>query len=143
MRCSSINASTGPENTCGAPIGFDEALRAAERIVPNGTWTAIYPHDEGFRTWEIAMRTEGDTERGDARILADLECGTVSFHEVPESRSPRDTVETWLAGLHDGTAFGTPGEIIVSLIGLTPLVLAWTGIRMWGRGRSGQPTSGK
>jgi uncharacterized iron-regulated membrane protein len=38
------------EGPCRTPIGFDAALAKAQDIVPNGTWTAIYPHDEEFRT---------------------------------------------------------------------------------------------
>jgi uncharacterized iron-regulated membrane protein len=121
------------EGACGAPMGFDAALARAQDIVPNGIWTALYPHDEAFRSWEIAMRIGGDTdaEHGDVRVLADLQCGTVILHETAGSRSPRDTAKVWLTGIHDGTPFGMSGEIVVTLLGLVPLVLAWTGIRMW------------
>jgi uncharacterized iron-regulated membrane protein len=124
-------------STCGAPIDFDAALTAARDLVPNGEWTAIYPHDEEQGTWEIAMRTGSDTdaEHGDVRVLADLRCGTVQSHETAATRPPRHTAEVWLVGLHDGSIFGLSGEIVVALLGLTPLVLAWTGIRMWLRGR--------
>lgn len=58
------------------------------------------------------MRTGGDTdaEHGDARVLADLRCGTVTLHETRETRPPRQTAEVWLTGLHDGSIFGVPGE---------------------------------
>jgi uncharacterized iron-regulated membrane protein len=131
------------EGPCRTPIGFDAALAKAQDIVPNGTWTAIYPHDEEFRTWEIAMRTGGDTdaENGDVRVLADLRCGRIALHETAATRPARHTAEVWLMGLHDGSIFGLPGEIVVALLGLAPLVLAWTGIRMWLRGGTQGPGS--
>lgn len=78
---------THVEGACGAPIGFDAALESAHKLVPNGTWTAVYPHDEEFRAWEIAMRTGGDadTEHGDVRVLADLQCGAVSLHDTADT----------------------------------------------------------
>lgn len=119
---------------CGAPIGFDEAIAAAKNLAPGGSWTVIYPHDE---QWEITLKTGGDSdpEHGGAAVLADLQCGSVTLHETDVTRSPRNTAQVWLTYLHDGSIFGLPGEIIVSLLGLAPVILAWTGVRMWLRGR--------
>lgn len=122
---------------CPGRIGFDAALTAAQELVPSGRWTAIYPHDPAQGQWEITMRTGGDTnvEHGDTHLLADLDCGRVTVHETAATRGARHTVEAWLVGLHDGSVFGRPGEIAVSLLGLTPLILSWTGIRIWLRRR--------
>lgn len=124
------------QSACGAPIGFDAAIAKARSLVSNGEWTAIYPHGDQQGIWEIAMRTGNDTDpSGDARVLANLRCGNVVLHETAATRPPRHTAEVWLSHLHDGKIFGVPGEIIVTLLGLAPIVLAYTGIRMWLRGR--------
>ena len=107
--------------------------------MPNGTWTAIYPHEEAGRGWEIALKA-GDGQ-GDVRVLADLRCARLTLLETDESRSVRETIELWLVGLHEGTAFGRTGVIVVTLLGCAPVVLYVTGTIAWWRkrkaGRSG------
>lgn len=127
----SLNASP-----CGTPIGFDSALAQTRRLVPRGEWTAIYPHEGQRDVWEIALRTGNDTDPdGDSHVLANLRCGSVVLHETSATRPPRHTAEVWLSRLHDGKIFGLSGEIAVTLLGLAPLVLAYTGVFMWLRGR--------
>lgn len=120
------------KSRCNKAIGYGAALESARRIVRHETWTAIYPQDDHPNLWEISFST---SDNGDASVVADLACGTISVHETAKTRSARHTAEFWLSGLHDGTVFGLPGEIAVTLPGVVPLVLLWTGIRMWQRGR--------
>lgn len=120
---------------CGAPIGFDEAIARATSLVPGGEWKAIYPAG-GPQRWEIAFATHGDEAmHRETHVVADLSCGTVRVDATPGTRSRREATEMWLIGLHDGTAFGAAGPVIVSLTGLLPLVLTWSGVRMWLRRR--------
>ena len=72
----------------------------------------------------------------ETHAVADLECGVVSLEAVPGTRAVRESTELWLSSLHDGTAFGATGEILVTLAGITPLVLLWSGGRTWLRRRS-------
>ncbi len=125
------------QSACQEAIGFDAALARASGMVPTGRWTAIYPHDEDPQKWEIMFKTGRDTdaEHGDTHVIADLRCGTVTVHETSETRSSRDAAEVWLEGLHSGTIFGRPGEIIVALLGLIPLVMYVTGLINWWRKR--------
>lgn len=119
---------------CGAPMGLDEAVAAAGKLVPGASWTALYPHDG---QWEIFFNTPGrlGAEHGATSVLADLNCGTVVLHDSAASRGAQGAAELWLTGLHDGSVFGWVGELVVALIGLAPLLLAWTGVRIWLRGR--------
>jgi uncharacterized iron-regulated membrane protein len=68
-------------------------------------------------------------------FLADLKCGTVVLDETAQTRSPRSIAGVWLTTLHDGTMFGLAGQVVVAVLGLVPLTLAWSGIRMWLRRR--------
>jgi uncharacterized iron-regulated membrane protein len=122
---------------CTGPMGFDAALAKAQAVVPGARLTAIYAHDESFREWQFAFRAGGDTDTifGDLRVDADFDCGTVTLSESAETQSPQQVGELWLFSLHDGSAFGLAGEIVVCLLGLIPVLLAWTGVQMWLRGR--------
>lgn len=121
------------DGPCGPAIGFDAALARARELVPNSTWTAIYSHEEAGRGWEIALKA-GDGQ-GDVRVLADLRCARLTLFETDESRSVRETTELWLVGLHEGTAFGRTGVIVVTLLGCAPVVLYVTGTIAWWRKR--------
>lgn len=122
--------------TCGAPIDLDTAIARGDKLVPGDShWTALYVHGGG---WEITYAAGGglDPEHGDYIVYTDPECGYVTLTATPATRSPRHTAELWLIYLHDGSVFGRAGEVLVTLLGLAPLVLAWAGILMWLRGRA-------
>lgn len=119
---------------CNAPFGFDAAIAAAQTRAPGASWTSISVHDPEKQLWDITFEAGSDAagqETGDMTFQADLKCGTVVLEETDQTRSPRTTVGVWLTTLHDGTMFGTAGEIAVTLLGLIPIILAWSGIRMW------------
>jgi uncharacterized iron-regulated membrane protein len=121
---------------CGTPIGFQAAIDKAHALVPAGTLREMVPLDEQFRHWQIAFAAPGrPSPLDDTHVHADLTCGTVALESTAASRSRRHAADLWIASLHDGAAFGLAGEVAVSLAGLIPFVLAWSGVRMWWRGR--------
>jgi uncharacterized iron-regulated membrane protein len=133
-----------PDRTaCRGEIGFDAALAAARALVPGSAWTAIYPEDPGSGVWNIALAAgdDADAEHGGFWVTADLACGTVELHQTPATRSARDTAKVVLAGLHDGSLFGRPGEIVVAGLGLVPVLLAVTGVILWSRKRGAERMS--
>jgi uncharacterized iron-regulated membrane protein len=73
----------------------------------------------------------GDPMHRESHVIADLNGGTVTVEATPLTRSTREAAEMWLIGIHDGTAFGRAGTLLVSLAGLSPLVLMWSGVLMW------------
>jgi uncharacterized iron-regulated membrane protein len=119
---------------CASAIGFDEAIARARRFAPNGTLAAVQTED--LKTWDIVFREPGSsTALRETHVKADLHCGAVALLHSPASHGARTGVQSWLTSLHDGTAFGMPGRILVTLSGIAPLVLFWSGIRMWLRRR--------
>lgn len=137
-----LDVATGPElpatadpAPCSSPIGFDDAIARARSLVQGGEWKAIYPGETPQR-WELAFSTNGDgAMHHETHVMADLACGTVAIEATPGNRPARETAQMWLMGLHDGSAFGTAGTVAVCLAGLLPLVLMWSGVRMWLRRR--------
>ncbi|MGH8237864.1 MAG: PepSY domain-containing protein, partial [Steroidobacteraceae bacterium] len=95
------------------------------------------PLDLGTTTpchFEFTFET-GESVHEQVHVLADMQCGDVSVDSTPSTRPPREAVEHWLMTLHDGTALGLFGQILITVIGLVPVLLLWSGIRMWLRRR--------
>jgi uncharacterized iron-regulated membrane protein len=135
---------TPPSESCGSgtpvapvtPLAFDAALARASTLVPGGRFKSLYPVVAKFRRWELVLATgQSDARHDEAHVLVDRQCGDVTLEATPATRSGHETASMWLSDIHDGSAFGRGGLLFVSLIGLTPLVLLWSGILMWLRGR--------
>jgi uncharacterized iron-regulated membrane protein len=141
-----LDVALGPEDNaahagepCASPIGFDQAIARASTLVPGAVWKAVYPTDAPHR-WELTLAADrGEPMHRETHVVADLQCGTVSVEARPIDRSTREATEMWLFGLHDGTAFGMVGRLIVSVAGIAPLLLMWSGVRMWLRQRVARP----
>lgn len=123
-------------SACAGAIDFDTALARAQALVPGSHFVGLRPYDlDTLRRWRIALQTDSEALLGETYVIADLECGTVAVKNAPAQRSRRLATELWLISLHDGTAFGTTGQVVVSMAGLVPALLAWSGFRMWLRRR--------
>jgi uncharacterized iron-regulated membrane protein len=128
------NATRRDTAQCAAPIGFDAAVARARRFAPNETLAAIQTED--LKTWDIVFREPGSSDAlSETHVKADLRCGAVELLHSPARHGARTGLQSWLTSLHDGTAFGMPGRVLVTLSGLVPLVLFWSGVRMWLRRR--------
>jgi uncharacterized iron-regulated membrane protein len=142
---------------CAGPVTFDAALARASALVPGGRFKSLYPIDfpkvladrsstaqpsrhaapadagaSESRRWELVLEPEGAAgRRGESHVLVDRECGGVTLEATPATRSGHETASMWLSDIHDGAAFGRGGPLFVSLMGLSPLVLLWSGILLW------------
>jgi uncharacterized iron-regulated membrane protein len=135
-----LNAVAGPEPeepplaaACAGPVTFDAAIARASELVPGGRFKSLYPIDyPKVRRWELVLAPEhAEGRRGESHVLVDRECGGVTLEATPATRSAHETTSMWLSDIHDGAAFGRGGPLFVSLIGLSPLVLLWSGVLMW------------
>ena len=128
------NATRHDTAPCASAIGFDQAIALARRFAPGGTLAAVQTED--LKTWDVVFREPGSSAAlHETHVKADLSCGSVELLHSPASHGARTGVQSWLTSLHDGTAFGMPGRTLVTLSGIAPLVLFWSGIRMWLRRR--------
>lgn len=134
-----LTATVGPEPgppaqepaTCAGPIGLDEVMRRGGELVPGGQWILAQPaEDDSMRHWRFTFKTPGSV-RQQTQVLADLQCGGVWVESTPATRSARESSELWLMTLHDGRALGEFGRILITVIGIVPLVMLWSGMRMW------------
>lgn len=142
-----ITATVGPSPdapgtlpACSNPIAVDAAIAQARTIVPGGRVTSLYPIDVARGRWEIVMAAgSSDARHLETHLMANEPCGAVAIEATPATRSAHEAVSLWLSDAHDGAAFGPAGPAIVSLCGLSPLVLFWSGISMWLRSRRARP----
>ena len=106
------------------------------QLAPGGSFTQMFPLDAAFRHWEIGLAMPGvRSPLGDTHAHADFDCGLVTIESAALTRTRRDGADLWISALHDGSAFGGAGEVVVSLAGCVPVVLAWSGVLMWLRAR--------
>lgn len=134
-------ADTPPDAPCGAPLTFDAAVARALALAPSNEFKSLYPADAEFRRWEIVLAgAERDAHSHETHVVADMRCGTVDVEATPTTRSAHEATTMWLSDAHDGVAFGAAGPILVSAFGLSPVVLLWSGVLMWIRGRETRRT---
>lgn len=120
---------------CRAPMSLDDAAARAAALASAPAFRSIYA-GERDTVWEIAFAGNGsDALHQETHVVADLACGTLVVEATPETRPSAEAAAFWMFGLHDGTAFGDAGPVLVSLAGIAPLVLMISGFRLWLRTR--------
>jgi uncharacterized iron-regulated membrane protein len=119
------------------PISFDTAVARANTLVPADRFAEAQALDRGtWQSWKLVFAPEGSRAAfRQSYVLVDLRCGRTALDSTPENRNLTQTIELWLISVHDGTAFGWPGQILIAMTGLAPLVLLWSGMRLWLRRR--------
>lgn len=138
-----LDAVAGPEpeeaaseGACGTPLTFDAAIARATALAPGSAFKSLYPTDAEFRRWEIVLSgADRDAHSDETHVVADMKCGAVEVEATPSTRSAHEAASMWLSDAHDGVAFGPAGPLLVSVFGLSPVVLLWSGVLMWLRGR--------
>jgi uncharacterized iron-regulated membrane protein len=114
-------------------IGFERAVRSAQRAIPGGKLTAIvFPTDEDA-TYRIRLLEPGELRRayGTSSVAVNSQSGDIEAifraSEAPLSRSFMDG----LFPVHTGEAGGTFGRILVTLLGIWLVVMITFGIRLY------------
>ena len=108
--------------------------RAAENLkarLPDARPSSIGMHPESGR-YSIVFHLPGDlSPQGENRAFVDLASGEVIGLKLTATSSAGDKFLTWIFPLHTGTAFGTPGRIVIAAAGLVLVGLMVTGLYVW------------
>ena len=122
------NAAGGNE-----PIGVVAAVAAAQAVNPAGRISRVALPADKKSPYEIRMRQPGEVRQGDGstRITVDAYSGRLLRVRDPLTAPGGDTFLNWQFPLHTGEAFGTPGRVIITVAGLTPLAFMVTGLVLW------------
>jgi uncharacterized iron-regulated membrane protein len=100
----------------------DRALADAQAAVPGQPATIAWPIGDSGQ-WRVTI--------GRNEMLVDDATGAAS----PAPPRPGNGLAMAMRHYHDGTTLGTPWRVLMVLFGLSPTLLAITGLTMWLRGR--------
>jgi uncharacterized iron-regulated membrane protein len=103
-------------------LNADQALEDARKGTPGQPSMIAWPVGDSGQ-WRV---TVGKTE-----LLVDDGTGAAT----PAPPRPGNGLAMTMRHYHDGTTLGTPWRVLMILFGLSPTLLAITGLTMWLRGR--------
>lgn len=117
----------------GSDIGAAQAVAAAQAYNPAGRVSRIALPAGPRAPYEIRMRQPGEVRKGDGntRLYIDAYTGKLVGVRDPLRAPGGDTFLNWQYPLHTGEAFGTPGRLLITIAGVTPLAFMITGLVLW------------
>lgn len=122
--------------TC-PPAALANILHTAQQRYPDAWISRITLPSNSTHTFAVRLRQAHENPYGDGatHLLLDAETGHIVHLRDPIDETTGDRFLRWQYPLHSGTAFGTPGRIVISLIGMTPLWLLLSGWKIWANKR--------
>jgi uncharacterized iron-regulated membrane protein len=122
-------------NAASAP-DLATIMSQVERAYPDDRVTEIRFPARAISGYLFYLRRNADVYRlGDTLVWIHPDTGELLLERSDRSRSAGETFMHWLFPLHSGTAFGTPGKIVMFAVGISPLVLLASGTYVWVRKR--------
>ena len=113
------------------------AVAAAHAALPGARLAWIETPPAAGGNWRLRMQVPGDPSYRFPHSFIWVEGGSGRVLAVQDARAGGGgtAVNNWLHPLHDGSAGGLPGRLLVVLAGLVPALLFWTGWLRWRRRR--------
>lgn len=114
-------------------IDAGAAMAAAQARYPEGRVSRIGMPSKPEQPYEVRVRQPGELRHGAGatRVSVDAGNGVVLRSIDPLTARGGDWFVSTLYPLHTGEAFGTPGRVVISIAGLTPLLFFITGLVVW------------
>ena len=114
-------------------IDAGAAMAAAQARYPEGRVSRIGIPAKPEQPYEVRVRQPGELRHGPGatRVSVDAGSGAVLRSIDPLAARGGDWFVSTLYPLHTGEAFGTAGRILVSVVGITPLLFFVTGLVVW------------
>lgn len=119
-------------------LSVDQAVAIGNRIFPDAGLRRIGLIGDSTDSYRITKRQEGEVgsaSRGLTSVWIDQYSGKVLAVLDSRKMTAGEVFISWQMPLHNGTAFGLAGRIIILVSGIVPLILAVTGTLMWLRKR--------
>lgn len=115
------------------PLSVAGAVERAQAVFPSARVSRVVMPAKPDAPFEIRVRQPGEVRHGDGatRISIDSASGDVLRVIDPMAGRAGDTVLAWMFPLHTGEAFGVFGRVLITLLGVMPLVFFVTGINIW------------
>lgn len=117
----------------GSDIQPSAAAASAIRAIPGARLVWIEVPGSGPGSYRFRLQGAGDPSPRfpHGYVWIDRETGSVLKVSAVAGGTPLTVVSAWLHPLHDGSAGGLPLRLLVTLGGLAPAWLFWTGWRRW------------
>jgi uncharacterized iron-regulated membrane protein len=127
--------------TAAPPARVEAAIRPS---LEHARYDSFALGDAG-QPHRLTFREPGDprTDYGSTIIFADPADGHVLAHHSPARVSTADLVLRFQFPLHNGQALGQAGRILVAVLGILPIGLFVTGLRLWWLRRSARSRASK
>lgn len=119
--------------TAHSEVALSQVIATVQARFPEARLSRIGLPAKASETYELRMRQETEVRQGDGntRISVDAYSGEIVQIRDPLHANRGDTFLNWMFPLHTGEAFGLTGRIIISLLGLMPLLFMITGTAIW------------
>jgi len=118
------------------PASVAQIVRAGRAALPHArlAWIETPPEQGGY--FRLRMQVPGDPSFRFPHSYVWVDSNSAKVAAVHDARQAQagSTINNWLHPLHDGSAGGLAGRLLVALCGLLPAVLFVTGVLRW-RGR--------
>ena len=117
----------------GPTIGPERATQIALQTMPGSTLRGVYlQRDKGVYQIRVRLADDINLGNGTGRVFIDMQTGTVlATRSYKNAGAGGDRFIAWMFPLHSGQAFGLPGRITISMIGLFPLLMAGSGVYIY------------
>ena len=120
-------------------LPLEELVQRVEQGFPQRTVRELRFSERGLTGMQFYLRAAGDEHRdGDTIVWVHPVSGELLAERSDRSRSAGEAFMHWLLPLHVGSAFGTPGLVMMALAGVAPLLLAASGTWVHWRKRPGE-----
>lgn len=119
----------------GAPISTSGAMRAGRAAMPGARLAWIETPGVQAGHFRLRMQVPGDPSWRFPHSYLWLDASSREVLAVHDLRrlSAGSMVNGWTHALHDGSAGGLPGRLLVAMCGLLPAALLATGMSRWRR----------
>lgn len=128
-------ASPEIQPTAQSIINADIALSEASKVMPNSRLVCLWLPGASGNAWRVSLSRSGNIglAGGRAEVWLNPADGKVLAHRVHNDLSLGGRFLAWQLPLHDGSAAGLLGRILVCISGFMPLMLMLTGLSIWWR----------
>ena len=123
-------------------VAFDQAIQPPEQavatalaILPDARVNTVFRDFAKGLYWVRLQLPTDVSPSGDNFVYVNMLNGAPTLTRLAANRSGADTFLAWQLPLHDGTAFGLAGQIIICLTSLVIVVMCVTGLNVWLRKR--------
>jgi uncharacterized iron-regulated membrane protein len=115
----------------GRKVLASEAIAAARRAFPGAVPKLVRTPAGADGTWQVSVRQPGELNHHypATAVWIDRHTGAVLGTRDPRRFGAGETFLSILYPLHNGSALGLPGRVLVALSGLAPSILLVTGLR--------------